>query len=168
MPAGGRSSLRPGVRGKPRRGRVGPGRAHSLASPGIDARCSLRHSSSRTIMGIALTHAGGAGGGGREERCLKRERQGRGNSFPRPASRLPPRRYPHGPRHGEIPEKTRARLPTRHRPGHGCSPDIATHCPCPPLGAGEERRRRGRGGGAERRMGSLPAGGAGGVGAGEK
>jgi len=39
-----------------------------------------------------------------------------------------------------------ARLLTRYRPGYGCSPGIATHGPRPREGAGEERRRRGRGG----------------------
>ena len=68
--------------------------------------------------------------------------------FPRPAGRLPPWRYPHGPQHGEIPEKSRARLLTRYTPGHG---------PRPQEGAGEERRRRGRGGGAGRRVWGLSA-----------
>ena len=90
---------------------------------------------------------------------------GEGERVPPPRRPLPPWRYLHGPAHGEIPEKTRARLHTRHRPRHGCSPDIATHCPCPQEGAGEERRRRGRGGGGRQKcMSSLPAGGAGGVG----
>jgi len=64
--------------------------------------------------------------------------------------RVPPPRQPHPKRD----------IPTVHsmgrswrRAGYGCSPDIATHGPCPPLGAGAERRRRGRGGGRQKGMG---------------
>jgi len=62
---------------------------------------------------------------------------------------------------GEEPGTAARRL----QPGYGCSPDIATHCPCPPLGAGAERRRRGRGGGPAEGYG-YPYRGAGGVDAG--
>ena len=47
---------------------------------------------------------------------------------------------------GEKPGTVARRL----HPGHGFPPDIATHCPRPREGAGEERRRRGRGGGCQR------------------
>ena len=123
----------------------------------------------------------GGAGGPAESVCLTGRRRGQGTParskmvgvwetgegerVPPPRRPLPPWRYLHGPAHGEIPEKTRARLHTRHRPRHGCSPDIATHCPCPPLGAGAERRRRGRGGGPAEGYG-YPYRGAGGVDAG--
>ena len=54
------------------------------------------------------------------------------------------------PGYGSPPATSRVQLLTRYRPGYGCSPDIATHCPRPREGAGEERRRRGRGGGCQR------------------
>gem|GEM_PF-4077865 len=84
---------------------------------------------------------------------------GEGELVPPPRRPHPPWRYPHGPVHGESPEKSRIRLLTSStpgtaahqlHPGHGCSPDIATHGPRPQEGAGEERRRRGWGGGAGR------------------
>ncbi len=51
-------------------------------------------------------------------------------------------------RYGCSPAPPRVRLPTRYTPGHG---------PLPEGGAGEERRRRGRGGGCQQKcMGSLP------------
>jgi len=104
----------------------------------------------------------------REARWLERERQGRGNKFPRPASRHPQWRYPHGPAHGEILEKSRARLSRRLHPGYGCSPDIASTAPAPGRGGGGApkarvgrgcrqkcmgscRRRCGRGGGCRQR-----------------
>ena len=52
---------------------------------------------------------------------------------------------------GEEPDTVSHRL----HPGYGCSPDIATHGPRPLPGAGEERRRRGWGGGARRVRVSL-------------
>ena len=97
MPAGGRSSLRPGVRGKPRRGRVGPGRAHSLSLPGIDARSSLGHGSSRTIMGIALTHAGGVGEGERRTGSLPARSKVVGVWETGEGERVPPPRGPPPP-----------------------------------------------------------------------
>ncbi len=97
MPAGGRSSLRPGVRGKPRRGRVGPGRAHSLSLPGIDARSSLGHGLSRTIMGIALTHAGGVGEGERRTGSLPARSKVVGVWETGEGERVPPPRGPPPP-----------------------------------------------------------------------
>ena len=46
-------------------------------------------------------------------------------------------------------------------PGHGCSPDIASTDPAPSWGRGRSAAGAGGVGAAERRMGSLPAGGAG-------
>ena len=91
---------------------------------------------------------------------------GEGERVPPPRQPLPPWRYPHGPAHGEIPEKNRARLPIgstpdtisrRLHPGYGCSPDIATHCPRPPGGGGggAPQVRAGRGPPAEAH-GHLP------------
>ena len=91
---------------------------------------------------------------------------GEGERVPPPRRPLPPWRYPHGPVHGEIPEKTRARRPT------GSTPDTAVHLisprtdPAPKRGRGRSAggaggvgaagrsawvslRRRGRGGGAD-------------------
>ena len=45
---------------------------------------------------------------------------------------------------------------SRERPGHGFPPGIATHGPLPREGAGEERRRRGRGGGCRRSVWLSP------------
>jgi len=90
---------------------------------------------------------------------------GEGELVPPPRRPHPPWRYPHGPVHGESPEKSRIRLLTSStpgtaahqlHPGHGCSPDIATHGPRPQEGAGEERRRRGRGGGCRQKRMSIP------------
>jgi len=122
--------------------------------------------------GRSAAGAGGAGAAGRSV-CLTSRRRGQGmparskmvgvwetgegEQVPPPRQPLPPWRYLHGPAHGEIPEKTRARLHTRHRPRHGCSPDIATHGPRPPVRAGEERRRRGRGGGGRQKGMGIPA-----------
>jgi len=50
------------------------------------------------------------------------------------------------------------------RAGYGCPPGIATHGPRPQEGAGEERRRRGRGGDAGRSARVSFAAGAGGEG----
>ena len=104
----------------------------------------------------------------REVRWLECGRQGRGNKFPLPASRLPPWRYHHGPLHGGRPAKNRARLST------GSTPDTAAHQvsprtdPAPGRGRGRSAegaggagaagekgmgillKRRGRGGGAGR------------------
>ena len=54
---------------------------------------------------------------------------------------------------GEEPDTVSHRL----HPGYGCSPDIATHGPRPREGAGEERRRRGRGGGCRREGYGYPS-----------
>ena len=169
MPAGGRSSLRPGVRGKPRRGRVGPGRAHSLASPGIGVRCSLDHGSSRTIMGIALTHAGGVGEAGRsvwgacrqEARARDAgEKQGgwsvrdRGGGTRSPAPRAA------SPR-GDI-STVQHMGRSRRRPEHGCTPGIAPGTavplisprtdPAPERGRGRSAEGAGRVGAADRSL----------------
>ena len=70
---------------------------------------------------------------------------GEGERVPPPRQPLPQWRYPHGPQHGEILEKNRARRPTSStpdtaahplHPGYSCSPDIATHCPRPRRGRG--------------------------------
>ena len=144
----------------------------------------------------------GRGGGGRREvRWLECGRQGRGNKFPLPVSLSPRGDIPtvqhmgrtwRRARHGGPPAPPRIRFPTsstpdtisrRLHPGHGCSPDIATHGPRPPEGGGggapEARvgwgcqkkrkgipcRRCGRGGGCRQRMYGYPYGGAGRVGA---
>ena len=52
-----------------------------------------------------------AGRGGGYQKVLHGRDRG-GGMLPPPRRPLPRRRYPHGPLHGEIPEKTRARLPT--------------------------------------------------------
>jgi len=78
--------------------------------------------------------------GRQEVRYLERGRQGRGNEFPLPVGPTP---------NGDIPTVQHMGR-SRRRAGHGCSPDIATHGPCPRKGAGEERRRRGWGGGCWR------------------
>jgi len=105
----------------------------------------------------------------REVRWLERERQGRGNEFPLPVGPSPrgdittvqcTGRSRRRAGHGGPPATPRIRFPTsstpdtvfrRLHPGHGCSPGIATHGPCPRKGAGEERRRRGRGGGCRQK-----------------
>ena len=70
---------------------------------------------------------------------------GEGEQVPPPRQPLPPWRYPHGPAHGEILEKTRARWPTGYTPDTA-APLISPRA-APARGeAGEERRRRGRGG----------------------
>ena len=79
--------------------------------------------------------------GRQEVRYLERERQGRGNEFPLPVGPSP---------RGDI-TTVQHMGRSRRRAGHGCSPDIATHGPCPREGAGEERRRRGRGGGCRQK-----------------
>ncbi len=98
---------------------------------------------------------------------------GEGEQVPPPRRPLPQWRYPHGPAHGEILEKSRARWPT------GSTPDTAVHpisqALPPPTGGGgggapEARagwglpaenvwvslRRRGRGGGCRQRMYGYP------------
>jgi len=93
----------------------------------------------------------GAGKGCRREvRWLECGRQGRGNKFPLPVSLSPSGDIHHGPVHGEILEKSRARLPTGSTPGTAAPLIYARALPTPPIGAGEERRRRGWGGGAGR------------------
>ena len=54
------------------------------------------------------------------------------------------------PGYGSPPATSRVQLLTRYHPGYSCSPDITTHCPRP-VGAGEERRRRGWGGGCRQK-----------------
>ena len=75
----------------------------------------------------------------REVRWLECGRQGRGNEFPLPVGPTP---------RGDIHTVHSMGRPWR-RAGHDCPPDIATHGPRP-VGAGEERRRRGWGGGGRR------------------
>ena len=53
---------------------------------------------------------------------------------------------------GKEPDTVARRL----HPGYGCSPDIATHGPRSPVGAGEERRRRGWGGGRRQKRMGIP------------
>ena len=72
-------------------------------------------------------------------RCPGSWRQGRGNKFPLPVGPTP---------RGDIHTVHSMGRPWR-RAGHDCPPDIATHGPRP-VGAGEERRRRGWGGGGRR------------------
>ena len=80
--------------------------------------------------------------------------RGGGTSSPSPSA-PPPR--------GDIPTVQYPGI-SRKKPGYGCSPDIATHGPRPQEGAGEERRRRGWGGAAGRRVWVSSCEGAGGAG----
>ena len=111
----------------------------------------------------------GRGGGGRQ-RCMGSPRRNAGNekqgvwsvrdrgggtsspslSAPPPMA-ISPRSSARGDP-GEEPDTAAHQL----HPGHGCSPDIATHGPRPQEGAGEERRRRGRGGGCRQKRMSIP------------
>ena len=101
-----------------------------------------------------LNRQEGAGQGCRQEvRWLECGRQGRGNKFPLPVSPTP---------RGDIPTVHSMGRSWR-RAGYGCSPDIATHGPRPREGAGEERRRHGRGGGCPAEAHGYPCEGAGGV-----
>jgi len=86
--------------------------------------------------GRSAAGAGGAGAAGRSV-CLTSRRRGQGmparskmvgvwetgegEQVPPPRQPLPPWRYPHGPQHGEILEKSRIRFPT------GSIPDTAAH-----------------------------------------
>jgi len=98
---------------------------------------------------------------------------GEGERVPPPRQPLPQWRYPHGPQHGEILEKNRARRPTSStpdtaahplHPGYSCSPDIATHCPRPRRGRGRSAAGAGGVGGAGRSVWISTHEGAGGVG----
>jgi len=60
---------------------------------------------------------------------------GEGEQVPPPRRPLPPWRYPHGPAHGEIPEKTRARFPIGSTPDTA-APLISQALPLPPGGRG--------------------------------
>jgi len=91
---------------------------------------------------------------------------GEGERVPPPRRPLPPRRYPHGPAHGETPEKTRARRPTRYRHartppppgGGGGAPQARVGWGMPARYTGILLRRRGWGGGCRQKgMGSLLA-----------
>ena len=99
----------------------------------------------------------------REARWLERERQGRGNEFPLPASPTP---------NGDIPMVQctgRSRRRTWHgfllaHPRHGCSPDIRPGtAPAPPGGGGGTPQAR-AGWGLPAEEYGYPCGGAGGVG----
>jgi len=69
---------------------------------------------------------------------------GEGERVPPPRQPHPPWRYPHGPAHGEILERNRARWPT------GCTPDTASHLISPRTdpapGRGRGRSAEGAGG----------------------
>ena len=107
------------------------------------------------IRGDHRVRGGGCRQGARVglPRCVRsggRKGQGRGEAFPLPAGRLPQWRMHHGPVPGDRWERARYGLPT------SSTPDTASHQvsprtdPAPTAGAGEERRRRGRGGGCRR------------------
>ena len=64
---------------------------------------------------------------------------------------------PRSPLSVAISPRSTARGRFQRRTGHGFPLDIATHCPRPRVGAGEERRRRGWGGGCRRRTYEWPA-----------
>jgi len=103
----------------------------------------------------------------REGAGEERRRRGRGGGCRRsvwvsPAGRRNPLPGPHprgdihhGSLHGEIPGKNRVRAGSSRSPEKPASapflarlsPGYRQHCPRPRVGAGEERRRRGRGGG---------------------
>jgi len=128
--------------------RGNPGEELDTAAPLIYARALPTHPIG---AGEERRRRGWGGGAGRERtgipaempagrigemcRVRERERQGRGNEFPRPAGRHPQWRYPHGPQHGEILEKSRIRLPTRYR-----------HARTPPPRRGRGRSAEGAGG----------------------
>ena len=94
------------------------------------------HGDSRTICFVRRAWRPGRVGAAGEVRYLERGKQGRGNLFPLPVSPSP---------NGDIPTVQHMGRSWRN-PGYGCSPDIASTAPARG-GAGEERRRRGRGGG---------------------
>jgi len=74
---------------------------------------------------------------------------GEGEQVPPPRRPHPPWRYPHGPVHGEIPEKSRMRLPT------GYTPDTAAPMISPRT---DPAPKRGGGGAPKARVGwGLPA-----------
>ncbi len=89
---------------------------------------------------------------------------GEGEQVPPPRQPLPPWRYPHGPQHGEILEKSRIRLSIGYTPGTAAPLISPRTAHAPGEGAGEERRRRGRGGGGRQKCMDIPTEGAGGVG----
>ena len=112
----------------------------------------------RERMG-SLPAEGRAGWGWQGARCLERERQGRGNEFPLPVSPAPKRDIP----------TVQCTAAHRLHPGDGFPPGIASTAPARREGAGEERRRRGRGGGCRQKCMGISlrrrgwCGGAGGV-----
>ncbi len=108
--------------------------------------------------GFLGTHLQGTRTGSvRYSEFWERERQGRGNEFPLPASRHPQWRYPHGPAHGEILEKSRIRFPA------GSTPSTAAHLisprtdPAPTGGGGGAPKARVGRGCRQKCMGRLPA-----------
>ena len=94
--------------------------------------------------------AGEVGDAGNEKQGVWSVRdRGGGTSSPSPSAPPPVAISPRSSARGDPGEEPDTASHQLH-PGHGCSPDIATHGPRPQEGAGEERRRRGWGGGAGR------------------
>ena len=104
------------------------------------------------------------GGGPAEVRRLERGRQRRGNKFPLPVSLSPNGDIHHGPAHGEILERNRARWPT------DSTPDTASHQvsprtdPAPGRGRGRSAAGAGGVGVPRQKSKGIPHEGAGGVG----
>jgi len=130
-------------------------RARTPPAPGAgEERRRRRRGGGRRQKSTGIPHEGAGGIGLARSKVSGVWETGEGEQVPPLRRPLPPRRYPHGPQHGEILEKSRIRLPTRYR--HARTP--------PPPGAGEERRRRGWGGGRRRGIRVSSCEGAGGVG----
>jgi len=109
--------------------------------------CSPDIASTATARGGRGRSAAGAGGVG----VLARSKMvgvwetGEGEQVPPPRQPHPPWRYPHGPQHGEILEKSRIRFPA------GSTPDTAAHQ------VSQARTPPREWGCRQRSMGGLPA-----------
>ncbi len=107
----------------------------------------------------------GAGGVPARSKMVGVWETGEGEQVPPPRQPHPPWRYPHGPLHGDRWERAGYGFPPsppRIRFPAGSTPGTAAHLisprtdPAPRKGAGEERRRRGRGGGCRQKCTGIP------------
>ena len=120
-------------------------------------RCAGREARARWEMPARYTGIPRRNAGNEKQGVWSVRDRGGGTRSPSPSAPPPVAISPRSSARGEPGEEPDTAAHQLH-PGHGCSPDIATHGPRPQEGAGEERRRRGRGGGRRQRcMGSLPA-----------